>query len=366
MSIITASGPRLRGWTPPAFVNPFDEGVWNNISPPGITAGTPEEMLAMGVTVGPDGLVHWNNGPYDPGRMYRSAYCGIDWDVVGTITPWYEGAPSVIQNPLHTRINPNNHDQLTHVCGVRSETVGLYTSTDGGTNLTRLSGTGSALANAVTGAGGANFSDFYDIAHDPNDWNKAFASFHFGNGGSFGENSGLIKTSDLFATCTFIEPPGAIGTGHSITYLSSTRLLWGTQSGGYWLSTDTGSTWNQVYSDNITHGGCQPCYHGGRLYVPGTPVLLVSDDDGETFEEAYAQPTWAAISDGTYVYTSSVNGGRLKRSTDGVTWTDYDTHEINGGVFSFAYDAVNKILYMSIWDQGASNADEGLYALRLA
>jgi photosystem II stability/assembly factor-like uncharacterized protein/antitoxin (DNA-binding transcriptional repressor) of toxin-antitoxin stability system len=162
---------------------------------------------------------------------------------------------------------------------------GLYKTTDGGQNWTRV-------LDAGTDAGAT------ELVMDPRDpkvlyaatYQRRRASFGF-NGG--GPTSGLWKTSDGGRSWTRLTrglPEGPLGRSGLAIFRGNPDVLYARieheKEGGVYRSDDAGMSWRKMSS----HNG-RPMYFGIirvdpvndlRVYLPETP-LSVSDDGGKTF-----------------------------------------------------------------------------------
>src|SRR5206468_2112176 len=107
--------------------------------------------------------------------------------------------------------------------------------------------------------------DLYSIAVDPSDFGHLLVSFHSPWVGS--DNCGVLESKDGGRTWIVHDPPvgSAKGYGMAIFFLydpatgqgDKDTWLFTTQSGGFFRTTDAGSTWSQAYKLQMTHGGNQ-------------------------------------------------------------------------------------------------------------
>jgi hypothetical protein len=99
-----------------------------------------------------------------------------------------------------------------------------------------------------------------------------------------------------------------LGSG-ALRLVSGKRTTWllGTQSSGYWRTTDSGATRIRVSTTNMQHGGTAAYVSkSGVLYVGALSNVLRSTDDGFTFSAVASHTSdgyYAIIGDGNFLYT---------------------------------------------------------------
>jgi hypothetical protein len=337
--------------TPPALM----VGQWTDISPAGVNrprASAPP-FGCMDIVVSPC-------NPYvlylttDIEGMWRSTDGGATWSKLGGVVGAAGNSPGDMQ------INPANPMQLYVVGGVRGNSLGFWVSNDGGDTWNQPAGFTAKANNSV----GGWVNDVYDVHADPTDFKHVLLTFHSGWEGT--GNAGVLETKDGGNTWIRHMPMGSWGAGHSVWFLgdSSTWLL-GTQGNGYWRTSDGGTTWNQVSTTNMQHGGVS-IYQSktGALYVGALSQILRSTDNGLTFtlvgpktQDGY----YAIIGDGTTLFTQAGNTGGnttvdqpylTSPESDGMTWTAYNSQKFADGPYRMAYDSTNHIIYSANWNAG--------------
>jgi photosystem II stability/assembly factor-like uncharacterized protein len=131
-----------------------------------------------------------------------------------------------------------------------------------------------------------------------------------------------------------------------------------------WRTSDAGESWTKVTDTAIQHGGGTIYYsESGILYASGTPTLLRSTDNGESWMEVgpSANGFTAVHGDGELLYTAVIYGPApfsVSPEDDGVTWTMQNEQQFEQGPFEMAFDPVNRILYSASWN-------DGVWALRV-
>jgi photosystem II stability/assembly factor-like uncharacterized protein len=349
-----ASCPADAGTPQPAGTPPtLTPGQWTNISPPGLArpraAAPPFGCMDIQVSPCNPYVVYLTT---DIEGMWRSKDGGSTWTEIGNLpTPI---SPGVIQ------IDPRNPSNMYYIGGVRGSSAGFWVSTDGGDTWASPAGFTDKANNSVDGW----TNDAYDVKADPADFKHVVVTFH--SGFEWTGNAGVLETTDGGDTWIRHWPSGW-GAGHSVWFLgdSSTWLV-GTQYNGYWRTADAGTTWKQVSTTNMQHGGTGAFVSKtGVLYVGALSNILRSTDNGLTFT-AVAPHTgdgyYAIVGDGNKLYTQLGNTGGngtgvdqpylTSDEADGVTWTDYNAQKFADGPYRMAFDKVNRIIYSANWNAG--------------
>jgi MYXO-CTERM domain-containing protein len=350
------------------------KGTWQEITPAGVDTGAPETCIGQGVAIDPrhPSTIYWGTTPYTAtlGGLFKSTDGGGTWRRIGKVTPLYAGASDQLDMPIHVRVDPNDPDHLYVGDGVRGSTQGFWVSTDGGETFTLPAGFTAALK-----AAGIDNQDIYDVAPDPAAFEHVLLSFHYRWGWTdtkWNMNSGVMESRDGGETWTVHEPMPSWGSGHAIEFLFQPSLcvgdaqtwLLGTQSDGFWRTTDGGKRWVQVSKTNITHGGGTIYYaRGGALYASGAEATMRSTDNGATWTAVGQPGTWTVYGDGTTLYTGRSFGANqpffVSSESDGTTWTALNAQAFPDGPYEMAYDAAGGIMYSSNWSSG-------LWALKVA
>jgi hypothetical protein len=361
----------------PAGAPALQPGVWKDITPPGITKGSPQTMIAQGITIDPCNVsvLYWGNTPFMSdtyGAVWKSTDAGATWKILGNkaAAQMYQPTTTFLDKVLHVRVDPRDPQHLYAGQGVGGRFLGFWISKDGGENWAKTDGW-LAAAKAV----GGFIDDIYDVAVDPTDFDHVLVSSHaawaFGSA-KYGTDAGVLESKDGGATWIVHDPIAGWGYGHAINFLYAPELglgdsqtwLLGTQGDGQWRTTDGGKTWTQVIKADIFHGGSDVYYtKNGYVYVAGyKPCLWRSKDNGATWETAanIADGCTGLIGDGNLIYTApSYSQGEqpmyVSPETDGKTWTKYKGGAQtwnDGGPYEMAFDPVNGIIYSSNWFQG--------------
>jgi hypothetical protein len=360
----------------PASAPVLQPGVWKEITPPGIEHGSPQTMIAQGITIDPCNMavLYWGNTPFMSdtlGAVWKSTDAGGTWKILGdkAAAKQYQPTTTFLDKVLHVRVDPRDPQHLYAGQGVGGRYLGFWISKDGGENWSKTDAW-LALAKSV-----GFVDDIYDVAVDPTSFDHVLVSSHaawaFGSD-KYGTDAGVLETKDGGATWIVHDPIKGWGYGHAINFLYAPELgigdsqtwLLGTQGDGQWRTTDGGKTWNKVLQNDIFHGGSDIYYSKtGVLYAAGyKPCLSRSKDNGATWETAanIADGCTGVIGDGNLLYTapSYAQGQQpfyVSPETDGMTWSKYKGGAQtwnDGGPYEMAFDPVNRILYSSDWFQG--------------
>jgi hypothetical protein len=369
------------GFVPPSCANgvttlPSDApklaaGMWTQINPASVTFGHNtashnQDIFTQGLAVDPcnpatiyltvcANPVTGNTGSI-PG-LYRTTNAGATWTKIGP----FDG-------PINIRIDPKDPKHLYANQGVRGDAIGFWVSTDGGATWKQPQGFLDAAAKV-------HDTDVYHTEVDPTDFNHVLLSFHYY--WNYGDTAGVFESFDGGASFTIHDPiPGLHGAGGYGVFLlfnpalgigNNKTWLFGSQGGGYYRTTDAGTTWTKVSDNNMEHGGGQIYYtKTGTLYSAGIPRLMKSTDNGATWQlgQNDMMPNFGyigIIGDGTHLYTSSHDHDApfvTTLETDGLKWTNFSTQISHAGSFEMAYDAANDIVY-------SANEYDGLIALKV-
>jgi hypothetical protein len=354
-------------WAHTGWANPtLTPGVWEDITPAVIQKGDQKTCIGQGIAVDPrdPSTLYWGNTPFnaEAGGLFKSTDAGATWKRIGAITPAFPGATAQLDMPLRVRIDPGNSSHLYVGDGVRGTSQGFFISWDGGDTFVKPQG----FVDAVKAADIDN-QDIYDVATDPTDFQHVLLTFHYRWGWTntkWNTNSGVMESKDGGMTW-LVHEPGSWSSGHAINFLynpargigNSQTWLLGTQTAGYWRTSDSGAHWTKVSDTNITHGGGGIYYSStGILYASGEQTTLRSTDNGVTWTSVGLPTTWAIAGDGIRMFTGKSWGGNqpffVSSESDGNTWVPYSAQKIADGPYELAYDATNGILYSSSWMSG--------------
>jgi hypothetical protein len=327
-------------------------GTWVNISPPGLyrPGGSKPSYGCMDIHLSPcsPSILYLTT---DIEGMWKSTDSGSTWKQIGNL-------PSPI-SPGVIEIDPTDPRNMYYIGGVRGSSFGFWISMDSGDTWTQPAGFAAKANNSV----GGWTSDMYDVKADPADWKHVLVTFHSGFEGT--GDAGVLETKDGGASWIRHWQRGW-GTGHSVWFLgdSNTWLL-GTQSNGFWRTSDAGATWKQVTSIDMQHGGTAAYYSkSGVLYVGALSYILRSTDNGLTFMPVGTKTQdgyYAIIGDGNSLYSLWGNGGDnttgpqvylTSPESDGTKWTEYNSQKFTDGPYRMAFDPMNRIVYSANWNAG--------------
>lgn len=329
-------------------------GQWINISPPVSTDFTnPPNNYGFQTLV---------MDPSSPTTLYvGTCYQGL-WKTTTGGTNWFKvntganGAQLDSGRLWTVAIDPFHPQTLYTTAGYGAN--GLWKSTDGGVDWQNLLPSSSSVVQQI------GTSDVYHVEMDPYRPNHLLVSFHYyWNPGA--ASPGLLESFDGGQSWTVHQPPTDWGAGEYVFFLDNSQTwLVGSQSDGYWRTADSGATWRQVSTTQMSHGADQLFRAAnGVLYVPAFGALLRSSDDGQTFtniglpENGYFE---AVVGDGTTMYmgtASTVNASNrvhfvVSSESDGTAWTLQNTQTFAQGPMSMVYDPINQVIYSSNWTGG--------------
>lgn len=338
-------------------------GVWTNITPSQTPMTSTNNVFCQGMAIdraNPNTL-YLCVCAYDAslGGLYKTTNRGSTWAKVGNL-----------DEPLHLAIDPANSNHLYAVDGVRGNTEGFWTSSDGGNTWTQPAG-------FVTASNTVGNRDTYSLAVDPTDFNHVLVSYHYPWNST--NNAGILETKDGGSNWTIHNPPaGSVGGyGMSVFFLynpatgqgNANTWLFTAQAGGFFRTTDAGANWTIVNPNPMTHGGNQ-LYRtaAGVLYSGGYQYPYRSTDNGATWQQVTSGLPYSwymgICGDGTNLFTSPSASGQpfyTSPETNGLTWAAYSggAQTFSSEPFEMFYDSTNHIMYSASW--GA-----GLLALNLA
>ncbi|HEV8247607.1 MAG TPA: hypothetical protein VGP93_17650, partial [Polyangiaceae bacterium] len=370
-----AGGSVATGGPPPSCSDPvtalpegapaLTAGVWTNISPSQVPFES-ENIFTQGMAVDPcnPATLYLTVTGYDAefhtlpnGGLYKSTDAGTSWTRLG---PFDSG--------LNLRIDPSDSQHLYFGNGVRGM-AGFWVSTDGGDTWTQPQGFKDVSQQKLGGD-----TDVYHVEPDPADFNHVLLSYHwYWDGCASGCNSGVIESFDGGESWTVHDanPEWQGAGGYDVLFLYNPALgigdsktwLYGSQGHGYFRTTDSGTSWKQVTTNSMEHGGATLYYTAdGTLYAPGASSLMRSTDNGETWTLVGPSGGYLSVlGDGTTLYSgrhSQTGPLVVSPENDGVNWTDQDVPESLEGPFEMAFDSANGILY-------SASVGAGIWALKL-
>ena len=344
MPVAMAEGPKL-----------LSPGVWKNITPPTVTTSFEDHVFCQGVTVDPQhpATVYLCVCAYDAkkGGLFKTNDSGGTWKQIGEL-----------DEPLHLAVDPKDSQHLFCVDGVRGDTLGFWVSKDSGETWTMPAGFKTATEKPV------GTRDLYSLAVDPTNFEHVLVTFH--SPWADGKNCGVLESKDGGETWTAHDPPPTLkgGYGMAVFFLfdpakkigDQNTWLFTAQEGGFFKTTDGGTTWENVYPNSMTHGGNQ-LYRAknGTLYSGGYQYPARSTDNGSSWEQVKTGLPYSwymgICGDGDNIYTAGVNKDQPFFATperDGLTWKPLSDQKFSAAPFEMAYDPVNKILYAASWEEG--------------
>jgi hypothetical protein len=352
--------------TPPTKVGACDKlpapGVFEEITPPVVKAGigtkTKDNQTQGGpfaMAVDPVNLGTVYSGTLFQG-VWKSTDCGSSWKLIATGT----NAADVNRGMNWTfGIDPQDPEVVYTNSGYGSN--GLFKSTDGGVNWTDIWSQKSQpdLAKAFT----YNFANV--IAIDPSNHQHILLTFHEACLAPHPATC-IVESMNAGQTWKIIDgQPGWNGNeGQVIFFLDSpTTWLWGSQTNGFWRSSNSGATWEAIPKMTTSH------LQGSQIYRAKDGTFFAAGADGVWRSSDGTVPNWklvpntgpivgGLVSDGTTMYTSTCYFGGFcnprylhSPETDGNTWTQMTSPMMSQGG-NMGFDKAHKLLYSSNLDAG--------------
>lgn len=286
-------------------------GVWMNITPP-----------APGLTQ-TFGSYYLEVSPVDPNVIYvavdtlglwRTTDRGSNWTRLGTPATYDFGPKTTyLDSASRVRVDPADANHLIATQGVRGSTLGFWVSHDAGATWNMPQGFRDIVSTAT--------NDVVSMAVDPTNFNHILLGSHSPWRGSQ-KPGGVMESTDGGSTWILHPPvstwPGgsfAIGFLYDPTTGQGNANTWlvGTDGDGFWRTTNAGSSWTKVSNFNIVHGGAQFSYtRDGTLYSGAQPYPVRSRDNGLTWEQITGLPSafyYSVGSDDVTLYTQLSNTG---------------------------------------------------------
>ncbi|HVW26957.1 MAG TPA: hypothetical protein VHC69_16430 [Polyangiaceae bacterium] len=349
--------------TPPTLT----PGVWLDITPPapGLadTFGSPSVDLS----------------PVDPKVLYvsvdtlgiwRSRDAGTSWAIVGDSSKKpASGATttSYIDSPIRVAVDPGDPNHLYVTQGVRGSTLGFWVSHDEGATWT-MPPSYVTLAQTTT-------RDVTQFAVDPSNFKHVIIASH--SPWANNTTAGLMETKDGGDSWNVIPaqpgwPTGSIAVNFLYDPVSGqgdpNTWLVGTDGVGMYRTTDGGSTWTKVSTENVPHGGGAIYYaSNGWVWAGAAKAPIYSKDNGKNWAEATGLPYfyyYTVIGDGKTLYTqlsyTGTNAGQGLQpywsapEGAGGPWAKYQNgaQTFNDGPFTMRFDSANRIIYSANWKTG--------------
>lgn len=272
---------------------------WNQIVPPAIQMNNNVPVSGDNFGMGAL-LVDPVNGSVITGTnyqgMWKSTNQGVSWSKLNTGT----GGSHVDTGKNNAlAIDISNHNVMWTAAS--NGDGGPLKSTDGGVSW----------ATNYCGSPTQN-QDPYSIRCDPFLADHVIVSWHF-PWSTNGVDAGVSESSDAGATWTHHQPGFAWGAGNCLFFLNnSTTWLLGSQSNGIYRTTNSGTTWTQVSTNTMAHGGGNALMKdpvtAGRWYIAADTAVLVSADNGATWSDISTGLPGSflgtVVTDGTNIYTA--------------------------------------------------------------
>lgn len=339
-------------------------GSWKNRSPSAV--GFTDTF--GGSQVFPQGIA---SAQSQPSRIYVavSAYPGTGALCMSRDSGLHWRQVSPLDAPLDVKVDPANPKHVYAAQGVNGNAAlyyGFWEATDA-----------EDLATWVHHHFPVAPEDAYHIAVDPTNFSHVLVSFHYrwANPVDY-DDAGVVESFNGGATWTVHAPIAGTGYGHTIHFLydpannigNSQTWLLGTQSDGFWKTTDSGSNWTHVATGdafNQSHGGAEIYYAADHsVLVGGYYSLLRSTDNGSSWSQVpnmRSAQYYAVTGDGVRMFAEGAWGGRTATALESGPndWSDYSTQVLPGGTFDFAWDMPARTVYASIWITGG-----GVWALK--
>jgi hypothetical protein len=356
-SDVAASNTQYLQFKAPTTPQPTNPGDWQNINPPiSYDFNNPANNYGSQTIA----LSTSNPSVVYVGSNYQGVWKTIDAGTTWTRTSMTNSDGSSGCNGFDGRnwtmaVDPTNANIVYTVNGYGC-LQGLWKTTDGGATWK------SALPKTVSDQ---STSDVYSIAIDPlNHLHILLGSHSLWSNGT----AGVMESLDGGINWVLHSVGGSFGAGYYVHFLgNSNTWLLATQYDGLWRTTDSGSTWTKVSSENMSHG-MSSVYRSsttGVWYTTTSRSILRSSDGGATWAAvytSYCSDGFGAITgDGYKLYAAPANtGGSTCGSVYYVTaleaadtiWTKLNNQTFSDGPMAMIYDSVQKIIYSSNWDAG--------------
>ncbi|HEX3777779.1 MAG TPA: hypothetical protein VHV51_25100 [Polyangiaceae bacterium] len=343
-------------------------GTWLNITPPsanvGATANATTFTNCIGVDPCDSNVIYTCTSGFT--KDFQNVPAGV-WKSTDAGGTWTKLADGVIDSPAGMAIGPNGHIFVTD--GVRGNTIGFWRSDDGGMTWAQPDSF-QTLSKDPT----ISTSDVSSIAVEPKNFKHVIVGYHSGwtDHGTYTNHAGIIESTDAGDSWT-IHPPESSWTAGSqgVSFLfdpdksvgDANTWLVAMDGAGFWRTTNAGSSWTQVSTTTVGHGGNDVYYSSaGVLYAGATDNILRSTDNGATFAPVSGNQAggyyFTLIGDGTSMFAmadfdnGSANPFISSPEGDGNTWTKFNSQTFTRGPFKMAFDATNSIVYSASWEAG--------------
>ena len=351
-------------------VNVTGMGLWQEISPPLVRT---DDVAHNGDNFGIDVI---NLDPRDQSITVGTCYQGHwkSFDQGATWQKWNTGGGgTMVDSGKSWTIARDFFNPNLMFTNAQNGSGGPLKSIDNGVSWT------TAYAGGV-----AQYNNPYVIQCDPYLANHVLVTYH-DPWSIDNNNSGIAESFDAGVTWTFHNPgtSPAWGTGNNVFFLNnSSSWLVGCQNSGFYKTTNSGTSWTTVSSNNITHGGlyfCTYCPADKAYYVAmDGQGILRSTDNCSTFTSipgfGFSNGWQHTAYDGQFLYTHQgfpigysnygenpmvymIPGPNVVAQNygDQILYSPGNPPNypgvVNGPVCS-AYDPVRRIVYTVNWSSG--------------
>jgi hypothetical protein len=281
-------------------------GVWTNITPP--AAGLSQTFGSSTLHVSPvDPNVIYV--PIDTLGLWKSTDRGSNWTRLGVPGNYQSGSRTTtyLDSPIRVQVDPGDPNHVIATQGVRGTTLGFWESHDAGNTWTMPLGFFNAAKNATT--------DVTTMVVDPTNFKHILLGSH-----SLWANSqtpGIMETTDGGQTWILHAGDPSWGAGSiGIGFLYNPARGQGdpntwlvqTDGNGFWRTNNAGGTWVRVANYGAPHGGAQIYYaNDGTVYSGAAQYPVRSHDNGVTWEQVQSGLSYfyyySVYGDGTTLYT---------------------------------------------------------------
>ena len=314
---------------PAVAAPPVPIDVWTQMTLPGLVAGDYCQSIVVD-PVNPGTLITGcGNNDGRKIKWYRSTDYGDTWTLINNTAmngnPW---GFSIDPNPSR---DPSTAPTLYSPAGYGS--MGIWKSTDGGSNWNRL--TSADTVYAPYNPFGP--TDVYHTAILPDDMpNHLLVTYHYGFKDNPNNEGGFGESWDGGQNWVIHQPPAGVGSSHYVIPISATTWCVISQETdrGIWRTTTAGrvgGTPAQKYRDGVIstnawikvgavhahlHGSYTPLKIGNIWYSPG-----YSDSEGDIWKSTDDGATWSALVPG-YYWPFPPNAAFLNKNATGLAATD--------------------------------------------
>lgn len=292
---------------PPGTVPALVPGVWTNITPPAPGFAQTYGSASMDVSPVDPNVIYLT---IDTLGLWKTTDRGSNWTRLGVPGNYQSGSltTTYLDSPIHVRVDPSDPNHLVATQGVRGATQGFWVSHDAGNTWSMPQGFFTAAKNATI--------DITSMAIDPTNFKHILLGSHSPWPNS--TNAGIMETTD--GGQTWILHPGdpswpagsvglsflyhpASGQGDANTWIVQT------DGDGFWRTTNAGASWVKVSDFVSPHGGAQIYYaKDGTVYSGAAYYPVMSHDNGATWQQVQTTGLtyryyYTVYGDGTTLYT---------------------------------------------------------------